>query len=210
VSLGPVIVRFYSNNRRPLIRYTNYYDTNSFPVSDTLFSDEGIEIVLKNYDQDKIKGISHVFHFEGEVILGKINEEVQYGEGTAALREGEISMLGRNSFDSTTYFNAGEEKLRLGDRLVFPDSTLAVGFISINEKPAFTTNFRAESKTATIYKPGMKSQGYEINASTFDKLTNDKDFQRVSVVAGFFLVILTFLTFLIDLTSFVQSKNQDS
>jgi hypothetical protein len=207
VSRGPAIIRFYTNDNQPILKYTNYHNKDRLPESKILSDENGLEIILKSIEFQKFKGISHLFHFEGEVQLGKINEEVQYGEGAATLRSGEINMLGRNTIDSTSYFKAGEEYLRMGDRLEFPEKTIAVGYISINEAPALFTNYRAESKNAIIYKPGMKSQGYIINASTFDRWTNDKDFQRVSIVAGFLLVLVTFLTFILDLFSFFFNKN---
>ena len=204
ISQGLLAIRFYPLKDGPVISYSkdNRIDNRNF-------RNDAIEILINDIETSAKKGITHVFPFEGEVHLGIIPDKKGSGDVSAVLRSGVVNMLGKNVLEEDAYFQGETENLRLGDRLIFPDTCISYGLISINEEPAMNINYRTMSKIAWITKPGMLTSKYPISVSLFDQWRYDKDFQRLSMAGALLLVIVSLFTFIFDaLNFFFKSNNQ--
>lgn len=203
ISLGNLSIRFYSLKNGPSISYS-MDDIVGVKVE----MKDDVEIVINDIKSFSKKGITYVFPFEGEVHLGRVSDKKGYGDGNAVLRNGVINMLGKNILEENAYFQGETENLRLGDRLIFPDTCISFGIININEEPAMNINYRTESKEAWITKPGMLTGKYKISVSLFDQWRYDKDFQRLSMAGALLLVITSLFTFIFDALNFFKPIKQ--
>lgn len=203
ISQGNLSMRFYSLKNGTSISYA--IDDN---INSKVDLTDDVEIVIKDLKNFAEKGSTLVFPLEGEVHLGRVNDKKGYGDGNAVLRSGVINMLGKNILEENAYFQGETENLRLGDRLIFPDTCISVGLININEEPAMNINYRTESKEAWITKPGMLTGKYKISVSLFDQWRYDKDFQRLSMAGALLLVITSLFTFIFDALIFFKPIKQ--
>lgn len=204
IGSGNVFITLYSLKGGPIITYTKAND--DVRHKDTISSIQGVSIEINDIKKKSDQGLTHTFPFSGKVELGRIADEKGYGDGSAVLRSGEINMLGKNEIEEDAYFQGETEKLRTGDKLIFPDNAFSVGIININEEPCMTINYRTESKEAWLIKPGMLTNKYKISVSIFDQWRYDKDYQRISMLIAVILVFFTTFTFIFDLTNFIYPK----
>ena len=152
--------------------------------------DEIMFIEIHNIDSLVNNNISVVIPLSGEIILGKSIEVESNNEYSLLLQEGDITMTGYTKFGKK-YFVAGQEKLYLGDKLIFDDKN-SIGIATVNTKPAIQVSYRAVGEQAKIIKPGPRDSesGYTFAASTFSRFKYDSFFQGLSILAGFLLFVL--------------------
>ncbi len=169
------------------------------------------EIVIQQADSIAAQGEPFVFPVEGEIELGRSVDIEIYSENKPLLREGEITLTG-NSKIGNQYFEAGTEKVRLGDKLIFEEQQgEAYGFVAVNENPGMQAAYRVKARKARIVKPGPKDEqgGYTISASNLDRVLKDKLFIGLSIVFGFSLAVLTVITFYMDATLFLKERKKN-
>jgi hypothetical protein len=171
-----------------------------------------LEIEVDSIQDKSSKGITHVLPIKGVVKLGGDTDYEINGESTAVLKEGIVSMQGISSIRKNEYFRAGTEPLNLGDELLFRHNPIAIGFVLIGERSGLEVSYRVEAREAVIIRPGYEKSGYKISATLLDKFLNDRSFQTISLLTGVIIVLITLLTFGMDIFSFYQSvlNNKES
>jgi len=190
ISQGAIIFLLESENGASI---GNLYNSNNKKV----FSAQDYMLIeIKKIDSLINNGISIVFPLSGFVELGKSVDVEIYDETNPVVRTGDVAMTGYSNFGSGKYFEAGNEKLYLGDFLEF-DNIEAIGFVSINDNPALQVAYRIEAEEAIIRKPGPKGKnsGYRISASLYDKFKNERFFQGLSMIFAALLVITNLIDF---------------
>lgn len=190
ISQGDIIFLLETDNGASI---GNLYDSNNKKV----FSAQDYMLIeIKKVDSLINNGISIVFPLSGFVELGKSVDVTIFEETNPVVRTGDVAMTGYSNFGSGKYFEAGIEKLYLGDFLEF-DQKEAIGFVSINDSPALQVAYRIEAEEAIIRKPGPKGKnsGYRISASLYDKFKNERFFQGLSMIFAALLVITNLIDF---------------
>ena len=197
ISQGNIIFLLETENGASI---GNLYNSNNQNV---LKANDYMLIEIKKVDSLINNGISIVFPLSGYVELGKSVDVTIFEETNPVVRTGDITMTGYSNYGSGKYFEAGNEKLYLGDFLEF-DKKEAIGFVSVNDNPALQVAYRIEADEAIIRKPGPKGKnsGYRISASLYDKFKNERFFQGLSMIFAALLVI----TNLIDFTKNIFKK----
>jgi len=188
ISNGAIFFTLESENGTSVGNLYNTNNTKVYTVKDYML----IEI----YEVDSLlnNGVSIVFPLSGIVELGKSVDVEIFNETSPVLRSGDISMTGYSVFlGRGQYFEAGSEKLYLGDCLEF-EGKEAIGFVAVNDNPALQVSYRIEAEEAIIRKPGPKGKdsGYRISASFYDRLLNDRIFQGWSLIFAALVVINAF------------------
>lgn len=197
ISQGDIIFLLETENGASIGNLYNSNNKKVYDINDYMF------IEIKNIDSLINNGISIVFPLSGYVELGKSVDVQIFDETNPVVRTGDIAMTGYSHYGSGKYFEAGSEKLYLGDFLEF-DKKEAIGFVSVNDNPALQVAYRIEADEAIIRKPGPKGKnsGYRISASLYDKFKNERFFQGLSMIFAALLVI----TNLIDFTKNIFKK----
>jgi hypothetical protein len=201
ISNGPLIISIYNDTVSTVGGL--YKEEN--PISITKIKNR-IDIVMNGIDLIIQDGKSIIIPISGNIDIG--NDVAGQVEGIMApvLLNGTVTMTGYSNFTSN-YFNAGEEKLYLGDRLIFESDTLeGIGFIKVSEEKAMNISYRVEAKQAKILKPGPRTaeSGQKIGATIYDRLLNDKLFQIISLVAATSGLLATIGSFIMDYIKFKQ------
>jgi hypothetical protein len=162
-------------------------------------------IEIKNVDSLLNSGISIVYPLSGIVELGKSVDVEIYNETSPILRSGDISMTGYSNFGKGKYFDAGNEKLYLGDCLEFGEKEV-IGFVAVNDNPALQVAYRVEADEAIVRKPGPKGKnsGYRISASLYDRFINDLFFQGLSLIFAALIVFTSITDFKINIFKFLN------
>ena len=190
MSQGSIILELEGLNEEPI---GNLYDSNNAQV---YTATDYMLIEIHKVDSLLNSGKSIVFPLSGFVELGKSVDVEIYDETSPVLRTGDITMTGYTNFGGGKYFEAGSEKLYLGDRLEFKNAE-AIGFVAVNDNPALQVSYRIEAEEAVIIKPGPKSNnsGYRISASIYDRFINDQLFQGISLIFASLIAIMSLLDF---------------
>jgi hypothetical protein len=151
-----------------------------------------------------------VFPISGEVNLGRSVDIEIFGESTALLKGGTITMTGYSGW-SRSFFEAGSKPLELGDYLIFEDiKENAFGFLTITEDPGLQVAYRVEAKRAKVIKPGPrdKNSGYPISASLYNLFISDRFFQSLSLFFAAVLILTTIYTFYMDIILFRERNKK--
>lgn len=178
ISNGAIFFSLESESGNSVGNLYNSSNSKIFTASDYMLIEIHEVDSLLNY------GVSIVFPLSGIVELGKSVDVEIFEETSPVLRSGDISMTGYSNFiGKGQYFEAGSEKLYLGDCLEFEDKE-AIGFVTVNDNPALQVSYRIEAEEAVVRKPGPKGKnsGYRISASLYDRFVNDRLFQALSLI----------------------------
>jgi hypothetical protein len=204
---GPAFITIENRKSKTLCTIKSDADLSSKEIKANFIEFEVDSIVDKS-----TKGITHVLPIKGFVKLGGDTDYEINGESTAVLKEGTVSMQGVSSIRRNEYFRAGTEQLNLGDELVFRNNPIAIGFVLIGEKSGLEVSYRVEAREAVVIRPGYEKSGYKISATLLDKFLNDRSFQTLSLLTGAIIVLITLLTFGMDIFSFYQTvlNNKES
>jgi hypothetical protein len=195
ISNGPIIISATNNKKTSVGKFYDGYDGSLIYTAN-----DYIDIIITQVDSILNEGTSFVFPISGLVNIGRSVDLEIFGETTPLLRNGDITMTGYSTLNGQ-YFEAGNEKLFLGDYLTFEEQNeKAFGFITIDENPCMQAAYRVHAKVAKIIKPGPKdvNSGYAISASLYDRFIKDRLFQGISLLFGSLLVITTIATFIMD------------
>lgn len=195
ISSGPAVMTIFSNTEESV---GNFYKGTGGEL--ILQAPAFINVFLPSIDSLLTQGISMVFPISGEVNLGRSVDVEIFGESTALLKGGTITMTGYSRL-SRSFFEAGSRTLELGDYLIFEDiNENAFGFLTINEDPGLQVAYRVEAKRAKVIKPGPrdKNSGYPISASWYNLFVADRFFQSLSLFVAVLLIIITVSTFTMD------------
>lgn len=163
--------------------------------------------IQKKYEQ----GISQLIRLDGSIELGrKIDYEIK-DESTALLKSGEINMIGKTKYLSST-FQAGTKILQEGDQIVIDKPFgKGFGFVNFDDKPGMNLTYRVLSDKARIVKPGpvdeISAGGYYIKASILDRFKNDTLFRIISIIFAIVLVCTSIITFIYDTIFFLRKNN---
>lgn len=188
ISNGTIIFSLESENGNSVGNLYNNNNSKVYAAQDYML------IEIHKVDSLLNNGVSIVFPISGIVELGKSVDVEIFNETSPVLRSGDISMTGYSVFlGKGQYFEAGSEKLYLGDCLEFMGKE-AIGFVAVNENPALQASYRIEAEEAIIRKPGPKGKnsGYRISASWYDRLLKDRFFQGLSLIFAALVVINAF------------------
>lgn len=188
ISNGAIILSLESENGNSVGNLYNNNNSKVFTANDYML------IEIHKVDSLLNNGISIVFPLSGIVELGKSVDVEIFNETSPVLRSGDISMTGYSVFfGKGQYFEAGSEKLYLGDCLEFKGKE-AIGFAAVNDNPALQVSYRIEAEEAVIRKPGPKGKnsGYRISASLYDRLLKDRFFQGLSLIFAALIAINAF------------------
>lgn len=192
ISTGAVIFSLESESGESV---GNLYNSNNSRV---LQAKDYMLIEIHKIDSLLNGGVSIVFPLSGIVKLGKSVDVEIFNETSPVLRSGDISMTGySNLVGSGQYFEAGSEKLYLGDCLEF-EGKEAIGFVAVNDDPALQVSYRIEAEEAVVRKPGPKGKGsgYRISASLYDRFVNDRLFQGLSLIIAVLVALNTMTEFI--------------
>ena len=198
ISNGAIYFSLESENGNSIGNLYNRNNSKIYTANDYML----IEI----HDVDSLlnNGVSIVFPLSGIVELGKSVDVEIFEETSPVLRSGDITMTGYSNFIGMgQYFEAGSERLYLGDCLEFKEKE-AVGFVAVNDNPALQVSYRIEAEEAIVRKPGPKGKnsGYRISASLYDRFVNDRLFQGLSLI----FATLIALSSLFDLVNNIKSS----
>jgi len=156
-------------------------------------------VEIQGIDSLRAIGQSIIVPYTGIVTVGNSVEIELPNTTTPVLRKGVVSMAGISSVGAKPFL-AGTEELFLGDMVKFQDS-MAIGFVYLDEDPAFKTTFRVQAREGVIIKPGPKTKnaGHHIHATLYDRFTSDSLFQGISLLFGVLLVFISIANFLLNL-----------
>ncbi len=129
-------------------------------------------------------GQSTVLPLAGEIRLGT-SGAVPTTQFTPLLRQGQISVLGRNFLGSDLY-KEPPQPLESGDVVVFRDSEgPAYGLATVDERPAISATLHVLAREAVIRRP--PAAGYTVGLTVLDRLKNDGSLQGIWGAFIFFL-----------------------
>lgn len=200
VTNGPLILEFRSNESTGKL-----YDAENNFLKDT---PGFFEVVIKDMDARAHQGRTVLFPIEGDIDLGRSVDFEISGDYNSILRGGELSMTGVSGIFGER-FDAGNRKLLLGDQLIFEDVKYgALGFVTVNENPGIQVAYRLSALYAKILKPGIKDSksGTKVKVRPLDRFLNASFFQWLSLFFGSLVVLLSIMSFLMDLISFIKDK----
>jgi hypothetical protein len=146
----------------------------------------GRKAILKITDitQRSAAGQSTVLPLGGEVRLGT-SGEMPTSQFTPLLRQGQISVLGRNFLGSDLY-KGTPQSLEPGDVVVFKDPEgPAYGLATVDERPAINATLHVLAREAVIRRP--PAAGYTVGLTVLDRLKNDGSLQGIWGTFIFFL-----------------------
>lgn len=187
IANGPLLLELEKPNggNVAVLRSRNSYGAASvidFPTDILFVEIHEIDSLINN-------NVSIVIPISGKIELGNSIDIESDGEYSLLLRSGDVTMTGYTSFNGN-YFVAGQERLFLGDKLVFDDEN-AIGVATINDEPALQVSYRAIGNEARIIKPGPRDNesAYVFSASLFSRFKYDKFFQGLSIILAIVLSV---------------------
>jgi hypothetical protein len=153
-----------------------------------------IEFIVTNPQSRAAKGETVLLPVAGEVVVGR-TIGIETGGATAILRSGRVAMLGRSAFRKDV-FEAGNVTLDAGDRFEVqrPDADVpTLGFVVVDERPAFTAAVRIAGRAAAITRPGGSVR--TVSASLLGRLFGDEIFRATSALLALATALSTLVTF---------------
>jgi len=191
ISNGPLLIEIERVTGGVVAKLRSFNERKKTPilVHDLIF------IEISKIDSLLDNNASIVIPITGHIKLGNSIDIESDNEYSLLLRAGDITMTGVTSLFNS-HFVAGNEKLYLGDQLIFDDKN-SIGIATINEQPAIQVSYRGIDKHARILKPGPKDfkSGYQISASIFSRFKYDNSFQIGSIIIALLISTITILDF---------------
>jgi hypothetical protein len=143
-----------------------------------------LDVWIDNVKQAAERGITTVLTLSGTITPGREVGMETLGS-TAILREGSVAVLVETAFGEER-FEARREALEAGDlfRVVDPDPRNPTdGFVVADERPALTAAYRVGGARGHRQRPG--GGGYDVVATTYQRIVHDEFFQLLSWVLVF-------------------------
>lgn len=201
ISNGPISITVESEKDSELGQFYKGSDGSKLYTAK-----EFVEIFIDDIQQKTNLGQTFVFPIDGSIEVGRSVDIETFGESTAVLRSGKVTLIG-NSFFGGKHFIAGSHELFLGDKLIFQkQESKSFGFVLINDEPGMQASFRTRAKEAKVIKPGPRDDdtGINISANWIDRLIKDEFCRSISFFTGIILIAITLIAFVFDFQSFIK------
>lgn len=198
------------------------YDDNNNKAVKNLGTYVEIVVPVAKLDPNGLRdSIPCFLTIDGDAIIGKNIDRLNYGAVPTMLKSGTVSVISR-SILGNFFFESENWKLYPGDEISFNPAMdnskidsirlKGQGFVLVDENPGLLLNYRRFANGVVIRKAGPKTNesSYVVSVTAIDLLIMDKVFKGISLFFGFVFVLITITTFFIDYSALQIARKNDN